>query len=76
MPHLSPRTKQVQFSAGGIKKGMWEAFIRNLKLEHSPTFRDAMELIHTFLGPIYHNVLDDKDFFGDWNYQLLKWDNK
>ncbi|MEK3838895.1 nucleotidyl transferase AbiEii/AbiGii toxin family protein [Paenibacillus sp. FSL R7-0128] len=65
----------AEFYTDRRRNAMWEAFIRNLKLEHSPTFRDAMELIHTFLGPVYHNVLDDKEFFGDWNYQLLKWDN-
>jgi predicted nucleotidyltransferase component of viral defense system len=52
---------------------MWENFIRKLKLEEQPSFREVMEIIHTFLKPIYENVLDDKDFFGKWDNVSLTW---
>ncbi|BCG56815.1 nucleotidyl transferase AbiEii/AbiGii toxin family protein [Paenibacillus sp. URB8-2] len=52
---------------------MWNAFIRNLYLDYSPSFKEVMELIHTFLKPIYDHVLDENEYFGNWDFQSLNW---
>lgn len=55
---------------------MWDAFIRNLKLDYSPTFQEVMELIHTFLKPIYDHLLDENEYFDNWDQQSLSWKNR
>ena len=53
---------------------MWDNFIRNLKPEYSPAFKEVMELIHTFLRPIYIHLLDEREFFGNWNPNTVDWE--
>ncbi|MCS7462999.1 nucleotidyl transferase AbiEii/AbiGii toxin family protein [Paenibacillus doosanensis] len=55
---------------------MWDAFIRNLQPDYSPTFQEVMELIHTFLKPIYDHVLDENEYFGNWDHHSLSWNNR
>lgn len=55
---------------------MWSNFIDNLKPDYSPTFQEVMELIHTFLKPIYNHVLDEQEFFGNWNQHTVSWEGR
>ncbi|MFD1884942.1 nucleotidyl transferase AbiEii/AbiGii toxin family protein [Paenibacillus wenxiniae] len=54
---------------------MWSNFIDNLKPDHSPTFQEVMEFIHTFLKPIYNHVLDERDFLSEWNHHKAIWED-
>ncbi|WP_322907176.1 nucleotidyl transferase AbiEii/AbiGii toxin family protein [Paenibacillus campi] len=54
---------------------MWSNFIRNLKPDDSPTFQEVMEFIRVFLKPIYNHVLDERDFFGEWNHHNASWED-
>lgn len=70
-------TDHIIFSAGFYKDnrrlGMWNNFITNLKPDYAPTFQEVMELIHTFLQPIYSHVLEEREFLGDWNQYTVSW---
>jgi hypothetical protein len=66
----------VDFYTETRRNAMWEAFIRNLNLDQTPTFQEVMELIHTFLRPVYDHVLDVKEYFGDWDHQSLSWSKR
>ncbi|WP_411503386.1 nucleotidyl transferase AbiEii/AbiGii toxin family protein [Brevibacillus centrosporus] len=63
----------AEFYTDSRRVAMWEAFIKNLKLDNSPNFQEVMELIYTFLKPIYDHVLAENEYFGCWNQHSLSW---
>ena len=55
------------------KQTQWKAFRRRIKVATGLEFPEVVNLIKTFLEPIYTCVLEEKEFYGIWNCETGEW---
>jgi predicted nucleotidyltransferase component of viral defense system len=55
------------------KQTQWNAFIRRIETQIDAGFDDVVLLVKVFLLPIYECILNEKEFFGQWDNNVLGW---
>jgi predicted nucleotidyltransferase component of viral defense system len=55
------------------KQTQWNAFIRRIGAKIDTGFDDVVLLIKVFLFPIYECMLNEREFFGQWDKNALEW---
>ena len=62
----------MSFSDDSDMNIKWNFFLRNLKITE-PKFEDVLQAINAFLSPIYQAIIDEKEFFMQWNCNNASW---
>lgn len=60
------------FSKNKEKINQWNAFVKKIG-QKSILFKEVMERIKTFLLPIYECILQEKEFFKEWDSDEGEW---
>ena len=53
-------------------KAKWKVLLRQKK-RTEPSLEDALEVISSFFGPLWHSICTNEVFFGDWMPQLRRY---
>lgn len=51
----------------------WNAFLRRIGITDTLNFQEVMKKIEEFLLPIYQAVIDEEEFFQQWDCHVQKW---
>jgi len=61
------------FANSKDKETQWGAFKRRTIVGDSIEFSEVVDKISTFLKPIYECIVNEKEFFGHWEKNMLRW---
>lgn len=64
-----------EFYSDAARNKQWNAFIKRIGLtEENLTFETVMKRIHDFIFPIYQAMLQEEEFFNQWDVRKLGWE--
>ena len=69
----TPTVFDNDFANSSDKATQWRAFKRRTVVGDNVEFPDAVEIISIFLKPVYECILNEKEFFGCWDNNVLEW---
>lgn len=69
----TPTVFSKDFSTLKDKQIQWNAFKRRIAAKTEESFEEIMGLIKIFLFPIYECIIGEKEFFGKWDKDILRW---
>ena len=50
----------------------WKAFIKNsIKIDFG--FEEVMDTIIKFIVPVFRKIINENEFFGQWDYEKNMW---
>ncbi len=55
------------------KQTQWNAFMRRIETKIDAGFDDVVLQIKVFLSPVYECILNEREFFGQWDKNALEW---
>lgn len=61
-----------QFIQDENRNRLWESFLRKINVTKFE-FREVMKHIEAFLKPIYDSIIDEEEFFMQWEYENKEW---
>ena len=61
-----------QFIQDESRNKLWQSFLRKINVDKFE-FTEAMKYIEEFLKPIYDSIVEEKEFFMQWDYVNKKW---
>ncbi|MGE6669236.1 nucleotidyl transferase AbiEii/AbiGii toxin family protein [Paenibacillus xylanexedens] len=64
-----------EFAENEGRTKQWQAFLRRLGVEEQLAFQDVMDALVSFLEPVYHSIINEKEFFRCWSYTERAWNN-
>ncbi|WP_315372222.1 hypothetical protein [Paenibacillus xylanexedens] len=64
-----------EFAENEGRTKQWQAFLRRLGVEEQLAFQDVMDALVSFLEPVYHSIIDEKEFFKRWSNTERAWKN-
>jgi len=64
-------SEQFKYDANRLKQ--WGAFLNRTGLNEDLYFEEVMDSISKFLAPIYNSILDENEFFNEWDFQSKNW---
>lgn len=70
---IAPTVFSEEFPNMKDKQTQWKAFQRRVKSASSLEFTVVIYVIKLFLQPIYYCVLEEREFFGQWNCKSGEW---
>ncbi|WP_340399290.1 hypothetical protein [Paenibacillus sp. FSL H8-0079] len=72
---IFPPLFHEEFAENEGRTKQWQAFLRRLGVEEQLAFQDVMDALVSFLEPVYHSIIDEKEFFKRWSYTERAWKN-
>jgi predicted nucleotidyltransferase component of viral defense system len=69
----TPTIFSEEFRGLTDKQIQWNAFIQRIGAKIDAGFDDVVLLVKVFLLPIYECILNEKEFFGQWDKNVLGW---
>ena len=73
----TPKDPTVFSSAFGEsrdKATQWSAFKRRTSVGDGIKFFEVVDVIRTFLKPIYESIFNEDEFFGYWRSDMRTWE--
>ncbi len=61
-----------QFIQDESRNRLWQNFLRKINVEKLE-FREVMKHIEEFLKPIYNSIINEEEFFMQWDYVNKRW---
>jgi len=55
-----------------IMKMRWKAFLKRIKTPDLE-FEEVLRIIQSFLKPVFEAMIEEQEFFGQWNCRQQKW---
>ena len=78
--HLERETPvfSLSFAEDEASIKQWEAFLYNIGAGEDLEFQFqlVMETMREFLSPIYQSVIEENEFFKEWNFHLKEWGSR
>jgi len=68
-----PTVFDKDFASSNDKATQWGAFKRRISVGDSVDFPEAVGMISVFLKPVYDCIVNEKEFFGNWEKDMLRW---
>jgi predicted nucleotidyltransferase component of viral defense system len=62
----------AEFAQDSQRQRMWRGFLQGVA-GNPVGFDSVMEVLQTFLGPVYNTVRSQTTFFSDWDHHTLSW---
>lgn len=50
----------------------WKNFLKQLK-QNEPDFKEVLDVINRFIEPIWTAMIEEDEFFGEWDNMELVW---
>ena len=69
----TPTVFSEEFRGLKDKQTQWNAFMRRIETKIDAGFDDVVLLVKVFLSPIYECILNEEEFFGQWDKNALEW---
>ncbi len=55
------------------KHKQWKAFRRRANVAEGIEFDEVLKMVRKFLKPVFKSIIEETEFFGQWNCELQKW---
>jgi len=68
-----PTVFDKNFADSNDKATQWGAFKRRTSVGDNIEFPEVVGAISIFLMPVYESIVKEKEFFGHWNKDMLRW---
>ncbi|WP_349772223.1 nucleotidyl transferase AbiEii/AbiGii toxin family protein [Brevibacillus borstelensis] len=65
-----------QFAKDEARVKQWKSFLNRIGIAETLEFQDVMSKITKFLLPIYQAVIEEEEFFKQWDNTLQEWNDR